>query len=264
MLNRVWASIQAVSIIALVYSPLLLAFIPNFFQPSIDLGPDSDATEYSEIEIYSFIIDPEEFEEKETPSEEEEVQPAPKKKITTQKQKKIATKKKSKKTPILTTKITKAAQKSFEKVQKVEEKSSSKKKIEKKTPKRKKRSRSSCKPRPQRSIQSIGKREYAIKKNRFEYYTNSVPNAKKLAKAYWYEGKYGKGIMLTSIPCRSPLRNLGIKPRDIILAVNGKKINNNADLLYAYGQLKTNKKIDILLKRKASRFTLRYEIVKSL
>ena len=144
MLNRVWASMQAVSIIALVYSPLLLAFIPNFFQPSIDLGPDSDANEYSEIEIYSFIIDPEEFEEKETPAEKE-VQPVPTKKSPTQKQKKIATKKKSKKTPILTTKITKAAQKSFEKVQKIDEESISKKKIEKKTPKRKKRSRSSCK-----------------------------------------------------------------------------------------------------------------------
>jgi len=261
MLNRVWAAIQAMTIIALVYSPLFTVFIPDFSQPDTDFGPESNATEYADIEIYSVIIEePEQLEEKKAEASK------PVKKAKKKKPKKKRKAKKTKKSPskTLTTKnkiakTGKVLNTTIEKQAKVEEQ----KEVQKKPRKKRKASRSRCKTRPQRSVKSVGKRKYAIKKKSFDFYVNSIPNAKKLAKAYWYEGKYGKGIMLKSIPCKSPLRNLGVKPKDIIIAVNGKKINNNADLLHAYVQLKTNKNIDILLKRNASRFTLRYEIMKS-
>jgi type II secretory pathway component PulC len=244
-----------------------MMFGNQFFVSSVDLGAFSDAAEYAPIEIYSFRIEEEETKPPSEPDVQASKEATEKVEDTKTTKQKVALEKKKTENIILDKpskeitspdpKKTKNKQASISSVLK-------RKKVARAKSKRTAKNRSRCPKRSNRRVQSISGQEFSLQKDLVDTYLNSISNAQKLAKAYWYKGKKGKGILLQQIPCKSPLRNIGLKPKDIIMAVNGKTLTNNAELLSSYIQLKSKKNIDILLKRGTRQFTLTYQIVKRL
>lgn len=264
MLERLWIHIQTYTIIVLVNSPaLFMLFTSGLSSPIVDFGPQSTAIEESPIEIYSIHIDVEEDFQKE---EDESTLEITKKDI----EKEAASKEKSVANPPKQNTIEgkEAAEKSKpanttqkqKKVSSLTFRSFKKEKMKR----RNKRASSRCTPNSNRRIQARSTNEYILQKKLVHTYLGNMKQLQKLAKAYWYKGKRGEGVLLQSIPCKSPLRNMGLRPKDIIISINGKKMSNNLDLIGSYMQLKSKKKIDIVVKRQAQPITLQYEIVKKL
>ena len=270
MLERIWTHIQTYTIIALVYSPaLVMMWMSGNSTQSIDFGPQSTATQEASIETYSIHIDIEEegSMEEEPAKEAESMKEIVPKQIKSPKNSSIpkALKKEEKKIQPLEPKDNAVEKLQLQKKQ-ITAKSRlfSKAKKEKTVRKRTRRGSARCTPNPNRRIQERSSNQYTLQKKLVHGYLGSIKNMQKLAKAYWYKGKRGEGVLLQSIPCKSPLRNMGLRPKDIIVSINGKKVTNNLDLMGSYIQLKSKKKIDIVLKRQSRPLTLQYEIVKKL
>ncbi len=264
MLERIWIHIQTYTIIALVNSPaLFMMWIGSQPVELIHHGPQSTATQEAPIVIYSVNIEPEETSSEEQPQKEELPQkeepsvskkPSVKSKKET-KSKKIQQKKANiKKTPVLDTKLSKNILVPKTSIQK-------KKRVQRKKARRR---TARCKPSPNRRIQKTSDRQFVVKKKALNRYLGNIDNIRGLAKAYWYSGKRGEGILLKSIPCKSPLRNMGLLPNDIVVSINGKNVKNNLSLVGHYFNLRSKKNVDIILKRQNRPITLQYEIVKKL
>lgn len=263
MLERIWIHIQTYTIIALVNSPGLF-MLWNGFQPTdiIHHGPQSTAVQEAPIEIYSIYIEPEDTEEIEQPkvieqSPLEEQKPV-KKPIKTQKEKivqdQLQPKPEPKESTVPNIKISKHVP-----IPKISIKNQKRTRT-----KKSRRSSTKCASVPNRRIQQVSKNQYAVNKKALHRYLGNLDNIRGLAKAYWYSGKRGEGILLRSIPCKSPLRNMGLLPGDIVVSINGKKLENNLALVGHYFDLRSQKNTDIILKRHNRPITLQYEIVKKL
>lgn len=266
MLERIWIHLQTYTIVALVNSPALLMLWTGFHPVDIiDHGPQSTAVQEAPIEIYSVHIHPEdtkpieEYPKTEEPQIKEQTivkNPLPVRKKT--KMEKSASIEKTSVVPHQTPKIKSeiSPKVPFTKPSKQFTKQARKKKRKKRTAK--------CSPRPNRRIQQMSTNQFALQKKVVHRYLGNIDNIKGLAKAYWYSGKKGEGILLRSIPCKSPLRNMGIRPNDIIISINGKKVKNNLALVGHYFEIRSKKNVDIILKRQNRPLTLQYEIVKKL
>ena len=270
MLERIWIHIQTYTIIVLVNSPALLMLWTGFQSTEIiHHGPQSTATQEAPVEIYSVYIEPEEEKSVEQPQKEEQTI-TKKPVVKVQKEKKTTSKPTSvsKETPkrdVKTSKNLSIPKKPLSITKKPL--SITKKSIkERKLAQRKKYKRASarCTPSPNRRIQQISNHQFVVKRKALNRYLGNLDNIKGLAKAYWYKGKRVEGILLKSIPCKSPLRNMGILPNDIIVSINGKKVENNLALIGHYFNLRSKKNVDIILKRQNRPITLQYEIVKKL
>ena len=210
MLERIWIHIQTYTIVALVNSPALLMLWAGLHPvENIDFGPQSNAVQEAPIEIYSIQIEPEELptveedspqKEKETNATKAEVKKTPSKRP--EKKAKVDVKKTSpaKESPKLAVKISKT-------IPLTKPSSKDIKRTRKKTPRKRK---SQCSPRVNRRIQQISTHQFALQKKVVHRYLGNLDSIKRLAKAYWYTGKRGEGILLSSIPCKSPLRNMGM------------------------------------------------------
>ena len=123
--------------------------------------------------------------------------------------------------------------------------------------------RRTCKTYENSNIQQIGSKTFKIDKRSFHTYLNDLGKARRLAAVYWFKNKDDKiiGILVKGIPCKSPLRQMGIKPGDIVLSVNKTK---TTDIVGSYLNLKLAKKIDIVIKRKNRTLQLQYRLVKDL
>ena len=272
MFERIWIHLQVYTIVALVNSPALLMLWTNSLPTQIiDHGPQSTATQEAPIEIYSIHIEPEETSSEE-PTQKEDV-PLTKKEEKTEKKQAQKSVKETPNKPVVPTSKAKREKTSPPKKpakQKLPLSPKTSKVIKPSKDKLKRTKRSSrrraarCSSVPNRRIQQISKNQFMLQKKVVHRYLGNLDNIKSLAKAYWYSGKRGEGILLRSIPCKSPLRNMGILPNDMIVSINGKKVENNLALVGHYFSLRSQKNVDIILKRQNRSLTLQYEIVKKL
>ena len=298
MLERLWVHIQAFTIIALANSPgLFILFMSGFSSSSIDLASSSYATEYAMVSTFEIHQDPEinsddmdeEEELRETESKPEEkpqypIEEAIPKSIPPKKlpprngskkeipQKEIPQKENSE------TKIEEDIQKNEEQETHLDKTlfpnvlfsqlntGSSRKhpKKEKISSYKRTQKKSQCSLRPSHLISSRSETEYSVHQDLIRLYTSKLSRMETLAHAYWYKGKKEKGILLAKIPCKSPLRNLGLLPKDIILSVNGKSIHNNWSAFGGYMELKSQKNFNIVLKRGSRQLSMKYHIVKKI
>ena len=69
------------------------------------------------------------------------------------------------------------------------------------------------------------------------------------------------GVKIRHVRCNSPLRLLGIRRGDVIVAINGKKIKDYPSALIAFYKLKHSKKLRVLIKRKNKKVRLQYRLI---
>jgi general secretion pathway protein C len=90
-----------------------------------------------------------------------------------------------------------------------------------------------------------------ISSGKFLRYINIVPNIK--------NGRT-KGMRVRYVSRRSFIHKLGIRPGDVILAINGVEINSPEDSFSAFEQLKNEDTVIITVLRKGKRIDLKYEL----
>ena len=276
MLERIWIHIQAYTIVVLVNSPaLFMLFMSGVSTPQLALGELSNATEYGMVSTFEIHIEPETLQEQtedqqETATQETSPQETQEKGILptpTASAKPIQAKEESlpvekesatqEKTPLSRSQTIQLPPHLKKTLASLE--STATKKI---SPR--KQQQSQCKLHPSRRISSVSDTEYSVHQDLVSLYTSQLSKLSTLAQAYWYKGKHEQGILLQKIPCTSPLRNLGLQPKDIILSVNGKSIHNSWSAVEGYVSLKSQKNLDIVLKRGSRQLSMKYHIVKKI
>ncbi len=118
-----------------------------------------------------------------------------------------------------------------------------------------------CSPKNLNIIQ-VGKRSYNLPKKVIRHYSTNWKEAQQLAHLKWStKDQKRQGIKIQHISCKSPLRLSGLEKGDVVVSINGHKIQKDADLLKVYGRLLVWKKMEIKVKRNQRFITVRYSIV---
>lgn len=111
------------------------------------------------------------------------------------------------------------------------------------------------KPAPEglRGVDQKGTRSWTVKKRlvgRWKDNPYSLGNAV----------QSGEGWSLRQVRAKDAY-HLGMRNKDVVLSVNGKKLNTQAQLLAAYVALKNKTSFDVVFERKGKRISHHYEIV---
>ena len=111
-----------------------------------------------------------------------------------------------------------------------------------------------------RGITQLGPRKWKVKRSVIERYTGNSASANKLAKVKWAKNKSGKtvGVRLLRVPCKSPLKAAGLRSKDLILEVDGKKVTSYAQGLRVWASIRRNSAFTVKLKRGGQTLTHRY------
>jgi membrane-associated protease RseP (regulator of RpoE activity) len=119
--------------------------------------------------------------------------------------------------------------------------------------------RVACVPNSQ-GITQLGPRKWKVKRSVIERYTGNSASASKLAKVKWAKNKSGKtvGVRLLRVPCKSPLKAAGLRSKDLILEVDGKKVTSYAQGLRVWASIRRNSAFTVKLKRGGQTLTHRY------
>jgi hypothetical protein len=98
--------------------------------------------------------------------------------------------------------------------------------------------RNRCIPSTNKRIKQLGENEYQVARSIVKPFMYNPVKANKLARAKWSVNRKNQkvGVKLTRLRCKSPLHLLGLKKGDVILSVNGKKVNSNMRALKAYNK----------------------------
>jgi type II secretory pathway component PulC len=112
------------------------------------------------------------------------------------------------------------------------------------------------------NITQVGKRSYNLPKKVIRHYSRNWKEAQQLAHLRWStKDQKRQGIKIQHISCKSPLRLSGLEKGDVVVSINGHKIQKDADLLKVYGRLMVWKKMEIKVKRNQRFITVKYSIV---
>lgn len=111
---------------------------------------------------------------------------------------------------------------------------------------------------------SSSQREYSLPKSLIKYYSKNWKEANHLANLAWSTNKQGdvRGIKIRQIYCKSPLRYSGLKKGDIVLSVNGTKLNSSSRLLQLIPKIRFWQKIELDIIREGKPLTLEYNVMK--
>lgn len=121
------------------------------------------------------------------------------------------------------------------------------------------RSRKQC----PKSFDGIRRRRdgvYEVDRSLVSYHTSSVKHFNELG---WSQAnKKGKGWYVTGFNCFGPLWHAGIRRRDLIMRVNGKRTNNMMQVMLLWPKVKAQKHFEVEIERNDKPITLRYEVVR--
>jgi|GEM_PF-6385210 len=111
-----------------------------------------------------------------------------------------------------------------------------------------------------RGIKQLGPTKWRVKRSVIERYTGDMDKANKLARVKWAKTKSGKtrGVRLVRVPCKSPLKAAGMRSKDLILAVDGKKVTSLAQGLRVWASIRRKSSFTVKIKRGSSTVTHRY------
>lgn len=124
-----------------------------------------------------------------------------------------------------------------------------------------KQSRNKC----PKSFEGIHRRKdgvYEVDRSLVDYHTASVKQFNELGYSRSNDEGDKKGWYISGFGCRDPLWHAGLRRRDIVLRVNGKKTNNMMQILLLYTKVKAQKHFTVEIRRKDKDLTFRYEVVK--
>lgn len=112
-------------------------------------------------------------------------------------------------------------------------------------------------------IAAVGPGRYQITRDFLERYTGDLSGAESLADVWWAKNGAGEivGFRIRKIPCKSPLREAGFKPGDVIRSVNGREIRSTGAAVKAYRALRRGDTLVVRLRRDKAWKEQTYEVV---
>lgn len=112
-------------------------------------------------------------------------------------------------------------------------------------------------------ITKLSGTEYQLNKKLIRKYRNNWKEAQKLARLSWYtQNGERKGIRIRGIGCHSPVRHSGLRPGDVVLAINNKPLTSEKDLLATYGRMMIWKDVELSILRNGRPLSIQYAIRK--
>ena len=116
---------------------------------------------------------------------------------------------------------------------------------------------------PSTDIVQLSKNKYQLSKKLVRKYRHNWKAAQKLARLSWYsKDQQRKGIRIRGIGCTSPVRHSGLRAGDVVLAVNGKSLTTEKELLSVYGRLLIWKDVRLSILRNGKPMSIDYSIRK--
>lgn len=102
-----------------------------------------------------------------------------------------------------------------------------------------------------------------IDRDLIEYYTASIDRFNTLGYSRKHKGDDGsKGWLIGGFGCHSPLFKAGLRSRDIVQTVNGKKTNNVVQILFLWAGMKGKEDFEVVVLRRGEEKTLRFHVPK--
>jgi hypothetical protein len=102
-------------------------------------------------------------------------------------------------------------------------------------------------------IKQVGTRSWTVTKTLFQRWKENPYRLGHIDEA-------GAGWKVTQVR-QKPTYHLGIRGKDVVMSVNGRKLDTNAQLMSAYLALQLKKKFDVEFKRQGKTITHHYEVV---
>ena len=114
-------------------------------------------------------------------------------------------------------------------------------------------------PHPQ--ITQIDPTHWRVEKDLVEYYTSSIPIFNTLGYSKKYDENGEKGWLIGGFGCKGPLYKAGLRSKDVIQEVNGKKTNTVAQIIGLWLFSKKKGLFEVKLLRKGKPMTLYYDVI---
>jgi hypothetical protein len=114
-------------------------------------------------------------------------------------------------------------------------------------------------PHPQ--IKQVDSTHWRVEKDLVEYYTSSIPIFNTLGYSRKYDENGQKGWLIGGFGCKGPLYKAGLRSKDVIQEVNGKKTNTVAQIIGLWLFSKKKGVFEVKLLRKGKPMTFYYDVI---
>jgi hypothetical protein len=110
-------------------------------------------------------------------------------------------------------------------------------------------------------VTKVADDSFHIDREVVDYYTASIARLNTLGYSRRYEEGEVKGWMVGGFGCKSPLWHGGLRARDVVQVVNGKKTNNVLQIFGLWAGQRNKDQFEVTVLRKGKLVTLHYTIV---
>ncbi|MCB9742249.1 MAG: PDZ domain-containing protein [Alphaproteobacteria bacterium] len=112
-------------------------------------------------------------------------------------------------------------------------------------------------------ITKVDNYTYRVKRDLIDYYVNHLKKAETLATTLWVETKTGEitGFKVTKVRCGNDLYQLGFRPGDVVLEVNGAPVTSAKEAIAAYLELRNANVLKVRLRRRKQMYELTFRLV---
>lgn len=116
---------------------------------------------------------------------------------------------------------------------------------------------------PTGMVERVAADRYEVQQALMDKYVKDLDEASKLAIVAWARDEAGTiiGFKVRRIRCGSPLHEAGFRNGDVVLAVNGRTIDNIPEAVKAYMKLRRKDTFRVEVQRGAQRVKLNYTLV---
>jgi hypothetical protein len=114
---------------------------------------------------------------------------------------------------------------------------------------------------PHPEIEKVKDHHFVIQRSLIDFYTQSIERLNTLGWSKKYEGEDQKGWYISGFGCKSPLWKGGLRNRDVVQSLNGRKTNNVVQIIAIWATMKKKGAFEIKVWRKGKEVTLHYTVV---
>lgn len=116
---------------------------------------------------------------------------------------------------------------------------------------------------PHPDINMLEKNNFVVQRDLINFYTSTMSRFNSLgwSKRYDSEDNDHKGWYISGFNCKSPLWKGGLRPRDIVQSVNGRKTYNVVQIFALWTTMKKKGDFEVKLIRKGKEVTIHYKVV---
>lgn len=112
-------------------------------------------------------------------------------------------------------------------------------------------------------IKKVDDYSYRVKRDLIDYYVNHLKKAEQLATTLWVETNSGEitGFKVTKVRCGNDLHQLGFRPGDVVLAINGAPVTTTKEAVAAYMELRSANVLKVRLRRRRQIYELTFRLI---